>query len=307
MALFSILLLVGSSAAASSTSAPELDCVNADMTLLQKGLHVKALQEPHAKPWDIHLYLVGAHHIAGGNLNRKIMKWAFDFLGANYSCQQHSYQVQTLTTVGGRHKCNESPDCRIHWDSSLSLDVVQEKRKLAGSSELKAIQSIMNPVMMLVSSYCYHHRGEQPLHPVATFPDIMSMGPLEGMKDVFPGMLKIVHEMVRIYDATEDDMYNSRLEDLMESSASFDASVKRIFDHMFGDLITSEQHEQIRELAKAEDVNRGAKNGRTAHDDNHTQSDCENVALEVLLKHAWMYEPLQKLAEHIGYAQADST
>mmetsp|Transcript_34035 Transcript_34035/g.76380 ORF Transcript_34035/g.76380 Transcript_34035/m.76380 type:complete len:308 (+) Transcript_34035:94-1017(+) len=307
MALFSILLLVGSSAAASSTSAPELDCVNADMTLLQKGLHVKALQEPHAKPWDIHLYLVGAHHIAGGNLNRKIMKWAFDFLGANYSCQQHDYQHATITTEGGEHKCYESPGCRIHWDNSLSLPVVQEKRELAGSAGLRAVQSVRDPVMMLASAYCYHHRGEELGNPIATWPDIMQMGPLDGMKDIFPVMFLIIEQMVQIYENSEDDMYNSRLEDLMESSASFDASVKRIFDHMFGDLITSEQHEQIRELAKAEDVNRGAKNGRTAHDDNHTQSDCENVALEVLLKHAWMYEPLQKLAEHIGYAQADST
>mmetsp|Transcript_7346 Transcript_7346/g.12734 ORF Transcript_7346/g.12734 Transcript_7346/m.12734 type:complete len:230 (+) Transcript_7346:2-691(+) len=229
------------------------------------------------------------------------MKWAFDFLGANYSCQQHDYQHATITTEGGEHKCYESPGCRIHWDNSLSLPVVQEKRELAGSAGLRAVQSVRDPVMMLASAYCYHHRGEELGNPIATWPDIMHMGPLEGMKDIFPGMLLTIEQMVHIYENSEDDMYNSRFEDLTESSASFDVHVKKIFDHMFGDLITPEQHEQIRELAKAEDLNRGMDNGKSAGN-NHTNSDdCEDKALAVL-KDSWMYKPLKKLAERTGYA-----
>ena len=61
---------------------------------------------------------VGTHHKAGSQLLRNTMKWAFDHLGANYSCHENSYMTSTITSNGGDYYCSDSPDCRIHWNNA---------------------------------------------------------------------------------------------------------------------------------------------------------------------------------------------
>ncbi|CAE7330709.1 GIP [Symbiodinium natans] len=284
------------------------DACAQQVLLLQNGLHIhsRALETPNrSRPWDTHFYLVGTHHKAGSQLTRNTMKWAFDYLGANYSCQEELSQRATITTAGGRHKCFLSPDCRIHFDNTMSLDTLQRNRQLAGAAGLKVVQTVRDPKAMLASAYCYHHRGEEPGNPIATWPDIMTMGPLEGMRDLFPGMMVVFRDMLEIYQNSGRDTYNSRFEDLSYSSDSFDVHVKTLFDFMFGDLLTEEEHEHIRELAKHEDLHRG-ENGLSAGI-NHTNSeDCERNTRAVLEQAPDMYEAVQEIRHALGYLRRKS-
>ena len=226
------MLAVVAVAAATASDADAEDVCGTGVLLLQKGLHVQAeigKATVRSKPWDTHLYFVGTHHKSGSQLLRNIMKWAFDYLGANYSCQEHLYQHATITTEGGQHKCKISPDCRIHWDNSVTLDVLQRNRELAGEDGLKVAHSVRDPKVMLASSYCYHHRGEEYGNPIAPWPEIMTMGPLEGMFAVFPGMMRIFDSMVGIYNNSGSDVYNSHYEDLTASSDSFDDHVGKLY------------------------------------------------------------------------------
>ena len=69
---------------------------------------------------------------------------------------------------------------------------------------------------------------------------------------------------------------------------------------MFGDLLTEEEHEHIRELAKHEDLHRG-ENGLSAGI-NHTNSeDCERNTRAVLEQAPDMYEAVQEIRHALGY------
>ena len=209
-----------------------VDSCAGGVSLLQNSLHVQSrargLQRA-TKPWETYLYYVGTHHKAGSQLTRNTMKWALDFLGANYSCQEHHFQHATLTTVGGHNKCAVSSDCRIHWDNVATQERVQSNRELAGAGGMKFAHALRDPKTMLASSYCYHHRGEEYGNPIAPWPDIMYMGPLEGLHAVYDGMMNIFQNMVKIYTNSEADTYHSRYEDMTESSESFDTHVKALF------------------------------------------------------------------------------
>mmetsp|Transcript_26997 Transcript_26997/g.63384 ORF Transcript_26997/g.63384 Transcript_26997/m.63384 type:complete len:325 (+) Transcript_26997:3-977(+) len=273
------------------------------VSLLQNSLRVQSrahgLQRA-SKPWETYFYFVGTHHKAGSQLTRNTMKWAFDFLGANYSCQEHHFQHATITSVGGENKCQVSTDCRIHWDNVATQPRVVSNRELAGAGGMKFAHAVRDPKMMLASSYCYHHRGEEYGNPIAPWPDIMFMGPREGLHAVFKGMMKIMINMALIYTKSEADTYHSRYEDMTESSESFDTHVKALFDFMFEDLISPEEHEEIRNRAKKEDLNRG-EHGFSAGK-NHTNSeDCEAKALAVLERSPDLYEPIQELRTAMGY------
>ena len=202
------------------------------VSLLQNSLRVQSrahgLQRA-SKPWETYFYFVGTHHKAGSQLTRNTMKWAFDFLGANYSCQEHHFQHATITSVGGENKCQVSTDCRIHWDNVATQPRVVSNRELAGAGGMKFAHAVRDPKMMLASSYCYHHRGEEYGNPIAPWPDIMFMGPREGLHAVFKGMMKIMINMALIYTKSEADTYHSRYEDMTESSESFDTHVKALF------------------------------------------------------------------------------
>mmetsp|Transcript_4062 Transcript_4062/g.7386 ORF Transcript_4062/g.7386 Transcript_4062/m.7386 type:complete len:302 (-) Transcript_4062:66-971(-) len=301
MAFLTLFLLAAACWAAPVLDAQEADSCStaAETSFLQKGLQVKAL-EPKPKPWDVHMYLVATHHKAGCNLNRNIMRLAFDYLGADFSCQEHSSQHSTITSKGGHNKCAKHPNSRIHWDNNASPKVLEKDIKLAGADGLKVTHAVRDPAMMLVSSYCYHHRGEEYGSPIATWPDIMSMGPEAGMKDVLNATLYFLEQMARIHEMATADVHTSRFEKLTESSESFDESVKAMFDHMFGDLITQAEHEALHELAKTEDLNRG-ENGASAGSNHSNSDECEDEALAVL-QDSDMYPLIQHFRKRVGYA-----
>ena len=235
-----------------------------------------------SKPWDDHVYWVGTHHKAGSQLLRNIMRHAFDGLGASYSCHVHAETQSNVTSVGSRHYCPEVPDCQILWDNVASLASLELARARASSrgNSSRGAHIVRNPRHMLASSYCYHHRGQEAQSPVSHFPEILFMGPHEGMMTLWPDTSRFIHDMAKLFE-DKDGVYHVRYERLTESSASFDQQVRGLFDFLFGGLVSRSEVEVIAEAAKAEDLNR--EQSMTDHAEEHTNSDeCMDAALQAL-------------------------
>merc|ERR1711920_972002 len=114
---------------------------------------------------------------------------------------------------------------------------------------------------MIASAYTYHHRGMEPGSSVAP-PNIINMDPAEGVPAIAKTMHPIIEMMVKAYQANQGDFYTVKFEELTRSSEDFDATVAKIFDFIYGDLITPEERKEIEIEAQNEDLHRG-ENGRS--------------------------------------------
>ncbi|CAJ1421142.1 unnamed protein product [Effrenium voratum] len=169
------------------------------------------------------------------------------------------------------------PDCNILWDCHGSLDSFNAAR-VRGNGSARGIHIVRDPARMLASAYCYHHRGEEPGNPLSHLPEMLSMGPVEGMMTLWPDMLPLLDDMTTLF-ADKDGLYHVRYENLTESSASFDLQIGGIFDFLFGGLISRSEMELIAEAAKEEDLNRDQS--ITKGSTRHTNSDeCTDAALQ---------------------------
>jgi len=272
MLSWSIALLLLSAAAEES---PESMC------LLQSRVDV--VRKDASKPWDHHLYLVGTRHKAGSQILRNIMHLAFDELGATLSCQEHKHQNAVITTTGGDHKCYSEPHIPIHWDNVCTDTSLESNRRIGAeiSKPFRGVQIIRDPLQMVASAYCYHHRGNEKWNLVNAPPNIMNMSYEEGVPAVAGTMLLTVKQMVQAYQASGTDVHIVRFEDLSRSSQDFDANVALLFNAMFGGLITDSEMTRIRELAKQEDLHRG-EIGLSAGNDHVSDDEDKRLAVAAL-------------------------
>jgi len=236
-----------------------------------------------SKPWDHHVYLVGTRHKAGSQLLRNIMHLAFDELGATLSCQEHKQQNAVITTTGGHHKCYLKPDIPIHWDNSLLNTSVERTRRIGAeiSKPFRGVQIIRDPLQMVASAYCYHHRGNEPGNLFNAPRNITKMGYEEGVPAVAGTMLHTVTEMVKAYLASGTDVHVVRFENLTCSSQDFDSNVAQLYDAMFGGLITDSEMTRIKEVAKQEDLHQG-ENGLSAGNDHVSDDEDKRLAAAAL-------------------------
>ena len=250
-----------------------------------------------SRPWDDHVYWAGVHHKAGSHLLRNIMRHAFDGLGASYSCYTNGSITESVTSAGFRHYCPEVPDCHIMWEiaaSEASFELARARGNARGAHVVR------NPKHMLASAYCYHHRGQEPQRAWSHFPEILFMGPREGMMTLWPEMYPFMYDMAILFE-DKDGLYHVRYELLTESSASFDQQVTGLYDFLFGGLVSRSEMQMIAEAAKAEDLNR--EKSVTKRAEKHTNSDeCMGAALQALpsLDQSVLTE-LEELTVRLGY------
>jgi len=260
---------------ASADESPDASC------LLQSRVDI--VRKDNSKPWDHHLYLVGTRHKAGSQVLRNIMHLAFDALGANLSCQEHIFTNSIITTTGGHHKCYSEPHIPIHWDNSCEDTILHLNRRIGAeiSKPFRGVHIIRDPLQMVASAYCYHHRGNEKWNVFNAPPNIMEMGYEEGVPAVAGTMLPTVKAMVKAYQASGTDFHVVRYEDLTRSSQSFDYNVAQLFDAMFGGLITDSEMTTIKELAKQEDLHHG-EIGLSAGNDHVSDDEDKKLAAAAL-------------------------
>eukprot|EP00913_Durusdinium_trenchii_P002833 g2621.t1 len=200
-----------------SAQSCEHECTEgAEMALVQKRL---SLQATEVKPWDRRVYLVGTSHKAGSQLLRNIMNWAFDTLGANMSCQKGGRGVP-ITSPHIHVDCDEHP-LNIRFDNTVSgKDIVKLRNETRETGGFRGVMIIRDPFEMLISAYCYHHRGAEPDSILA--PDnITKMPPAEGVPAMAPGMLGVIKMMEAATEVARPDVIVIRYEAITASSEMF--------------------------------------------------------------------------------------
>ena len=155
-------------------TAPE-ETADAGSSLIQKHLLVHETVGAVAHPWDKHIFVVGTNHKAGSQLLRNIMAHFFDMLGATVSCQYHGHGA-SVTSLNRDNECTLFP-APIRFHNHISKDAILQMKKEAHDmkGDLRGVMIVREPLEMVASSYCYHHRGAEPTNPLEK--GIPEMGP----------------------------------------------------------------------------------------------------------------------------------
>mmetsp|Transcript_32683 Transcript_32683/g.75596 ORF Transcript_32683/g.75596 Transcript_32683/m.75596 type:complete len:254 (-) Transcript_32683:52-813(-) len=246
------------------------------------------------------------------------MKHAFADLHANSSCHWNPNPVRGdsfLTILDHDSICSESTEKPIHWDNGSNLTRLQASRAAAARTgkQLRAGHALRKPKDMLISAYCYHHRGQEYgefWQFQVKWPDIMFQGPVEGMMALWPPMRVIIQGMVDIYvDAGNDkDVHHLRFETMGESAHSFDREARNLYSFLLQPYITDDQLEQLLQDAKVEDLHRDKddSDGISAGSEHRNGDNCmETAAAQLLQLDPAVLEQLRHWQEQLGYSVED--
>ncbi|CAK9003385.1 unnamed protein product, partial [Durusdinium trenchii] len=169
------------------------------------------------------------------------------------------------------------------------------------------VMTIRDPLEMVVSSYCYHHRGAEPSNSIAQ--GMVEMGPKEGIPEMARRMLRTVRGMVANFqERKESEMYVSHFERMTGSSPGFNQTVQEMLDFLFGDEVSDDFKRRALDAAVHEDLNRGelgysfdAKQGTKV---NHTSDDSELDAARSYLPlvDQEVLEEYKEIQKALGYA-----
>lgn len=235
------------------------------------------------------------------------MCWAFDTLGATYSCQ-FSGHGSSITTIGRENNCYDvwAP---IQFHNHINgPELIQIKNEsIRRGIPLRGVMIVRDPLQMVVSAYCYHHRGAEPNSNLAP-PNITEMGPEEGVPDIAERMKPVIEGMLSAYQLAPPNVLTVRYETMTNSSFYFNATMSEILTFLFGDEITHAQKQTIIDAAAVEDLNRGLEGGLSTGGgstgvDNHTNSeDCmadSQEALNLISEKTRMY--YEEWRNQLGY------
>ena len=142
--------------------------------------------------------------------------------------------INFVTSADHDAYCGDRLDIPIQLDDWAKVQHFAAAKSAAALQQLpiRGVHAIRKPKDMLISAYCYHHRGEELSLPLSPYPtaEVMSMGPLEGFLALWPTMSAGVQDMVDVYTNTRaDEMFHVRFEEITKSSEAFDDVVQRLF------------------------------------------------------------------------------
>ena len=198
------------------------DCDDSATVLIQNQLKLH-----ETKPWDRRTYVAGTNHKAGSQLLRNVMCHIFDTLGATQSCQYHG-SGPSVTTLDRDNDCYDAAPNQFHirFHNHIHPQAIRDLRNET-KGKLRVVMIIRNPMEMLASSYCYHHRGAEPGSPIPPA-GIMSMGPKEGVPAMAKSLMNlIINGMVKAATMSGDDLMVVKHEDFTKNSKSFDSTAAR--------------------------------------------------------------------------------
>ena len=157
----------------------------------------------------------------------------------------------------------------------------------------------------LISAYCYHHRGEEYGTFDVPWPEIMSMGPLEGLMALWPPMSGVMQRMLDLYTHTAaDEMFHVRFEEISKSSEGFHDVVQRLFHFLFADTVPESDLFRLWEAVKVEDLNVKPTDDDALEASNHSNDkECMLATQESLLQlDPRVLSQLKDMQEQLGYS-----
>ncbi|CAK9080786.1 Copia protein [Durusdinium trenchii] len=245
------------------------------------GLFQTSLARRHARskpenPLDKRVYVTCTSHKAGSQLLRNTMRWILDLLGAREGCRYDHMGQEFLTHGVWDQECSEHP-ANVRFHNHISGKALLELRaETAQTGGFRGVMTIRNPLEMVISSYCYHHRGAEPWNSISD--GMASMHPKDGVPEMARRMLPVVYNMVQAYQVTKPEVYVSRFERMTGSSTGFNQTVQEMLDFLFGNEVSDNFKRRALDAAVHEDLNRGEFGySFTDHtnDVNHTSDEQE--------------------------------
>ncbi|CAE7239609.1 unnamed protein product [Symbiodinium natans] len=256
-----------------------------------------AQSELLSQPWLLHhKYIFACHHKAGVYLLDTLFKMVFYALGAKEGDMgrwiQPCYPFTCLF-----------PEAPLQiWIDLYSAERAQEAREAAGAKGIRVVGIVRDPVSMIVSAYCYHHRGMEPYNAMF-YPEgtLLQLGPKEGLKFVAERMLALIENMTSAFEQPVNDTFHLVYEKVAGSSQGFDEQVEEMMSFLFEDHLTSEQHSLLLNVTKFADLNRFP---RDSSDSSHmNDEECEEeVSKYVPSLHPELLSRYRSFQERLGYA-----
>ena len=246
------------------------------------------------EPWLIqHKYIFACHHKAGVYLMEDLFKIVSGVLGAKDSDMGHWIQP----CYPGACFFPEAP-FQI-WVDLYSYERAQEAREAAGAKGIRVVGIVRDPMSMIVSAYCYHHRGMEPYN-IMFFPEgtLLQLGPKEGLKFVAERMLTLVENMTSAFEQPFNDTFHLDYEKVTGSSQGFDDQVEEMMSFLFQDHLPSEQISLVLNITQFVDLHRFPSTS------NHTNDEeCEDeVRKYVPSLPPELLSRYRSFQERLGYA-----
>mmetsp|Transcript_47623 Transcript_47623/g.111391 ORF Transcript_47623/g.111391 Transcript_47623/m.111391 type:complete len:329 (+) Transcript_47623:67-1053(+) len=241
-------------------------------------------------PWDFHTFLVVGFHKSGVQMTWAIFRAVWGALGLGHD------------RVGHWGNPCYFPDFCYNWGSPVrfvtdmySLEMHERELQRAGQLRtLRVAGSVRNPLVMIASAYCYHHRGQEDTN-VMFYPKgtVQSLGPEDGVAFVAQRMMVLMDNMTAFYETPRNDTLRLSFEQADGSSEGFDQEVGRLLDFWFeGVPLHPDDRRRALEAARQGDLHRHPYPG-------HTNDDaCMQVA-----QHAVFSMPADLLSIYQSYAK----
>lgn len=240
------------------------------------------------------LWLFGAHHKSGTILMNRMAL----ILGRTLD--------QPTCSIGGVHgacgptfapSCWDRTGVHIWFDCHLSALSLERVRALADGA-LRAVHIVRDPVALVVSGYVYHVHSNDGMQGTVlrrvNLTEGMALEAKAALEGPLPEMLAAYRE-----GAKGGDVLVVRLEEFMNSSASFNATARRLFNYAVGDRVEKKALEALVNSATSEDLNRHSTSGHSsAFTDPELKRQAE-LAFEGLPKH--LLDRLYEFRSALGY------
>jgi len=201
------------------------------------------------------LWLYGAHHKAGTVLMNRLALIQGRALG------EPACSISNLHGPCGSFgpSCWQEPGVRLWFDCRVtdgSLERVRDQAKGA----LRAVHIIRDPLGLVVSGYVYHMHSNDG----ARLKQMRRVNVSEGVAlEAKAALRDALPEMLHAYSNSRRnrDVLVVRLEEFMNSSAGFDATVQKVYEYTVGDFKDKKTIEGMVRSAAGEDLARHPMTG----------------------------------------------
>lgn len=197
-----------------------------------------------------------------------------------------------------------TPECGAHpLATRLKCAGIPQPRSAAGltcsprSSEIRRriAGTVRDPLEMVVSAYCYHHRGKEAVGNMMFWPpgSVAALGPKKGVAFVAERMTQLVENMTSAFEFPRNDTHRVSYERITRSSEDFDKQVKGLLKFWFDGLISPEEHQRALEAARLVDMHRHPE---AAPEDHANDAECMDQARKAVFA-----IPIQLLARYRAF------
>ncbi|CAK9027060.1 unnamed protein product [Durusdinium trenchii] len=269
----------------------------------------------HENPMEKRVYLICTAHKAGTELMRNIFHWIFDLMDVKETCRFDDTGGKIISNGTWKQNCPDvDHPVNVRFHNHISSPIIESIRaETAKKGGFKGVMTIRNPLEMVVSSYCYHHRGAEPWNALGD--NMTDLAPKEGVPEMARRMLLTVRNMTHAFQAAKPEVYVSHYERITGSSAGFNQTIKEILDFLWGDEISHDLKQRALDATVHEDLHRGEEgfsfhvdgtaDGKMGNDGvNHTsdEQELDEARAHLSLLDQDVMEEYKRFQQILGYA-----